>query len=439
MEYVFIQDAVNAANSGDTIRISAGNYSEQIVIANKGRLTLVGEPGVVIHATPGMTQTLLPFQWGFFPVLGAFRSDVVLRDLTFDGHNLGNLYSGLFGVYCLGSGGRVENCTIRGFRPLGTTGYGTAGLRIQNAVGIGSPPVDIGVFNSTFEDNEIALHLRGEPDLNPTLLRTTFTIEGNAITGVGPSGAAFRGIAIRTGASGVIKSNIIRNHSYTGTGETFASGVAAYDDNATNTNRVPLRFIPLFPVRYESNTFSNNDEHLVIIGGNASEVVNNIFHGTGPAGPRWGALALSGTNILVADNDIADTPTGVFLFGNEILFSGWPLISPARNPALHTNWFCNVALPSRTHPLVTGLVERGSARCENDLRRPVFRSIGPVSAQGVRTLLRSWHGRPVVVEASTDFQHWAPVHTNAMALPTVTCEVADTYAAPHRFVRAVVP
>jgi pectin methylesterase-like acyl-CoA thioesterase len=52
--YPTIQAAVDAAVSGDEIRIAAGTYSEQVMITSKN-LRLVGEPGAVLKAFPGMT------------------------------------------------------------------------------------------------------------------------------------------------------------------------------------------------------------------------------------------------------------------------------------------------------------------------------------------------------------------------------------------------
>ena len=431
-EYSTIQAAVNAAAAGDTIHIAAGDYYEQIVIANK-RLTLVGEPGAVLHARTGMTDTLRPYGWLFVPVLGVFRSDVAVTGMTFEGHRLGNLYNGLFGIYYLGSAGRVENCTVRGFRASTSTAFGTAGFRTQNAVSIGTPAVAVGVLNSTFADNEVSMHIRGEPALNPTLLRTIFTLEANTVTGMGALPTAFDGIVIRNGAAGVVRGNIITDHLYTGTGEPFASGIAAHDDNARN--RMPPALIPLLPVRYEGNTFSNNNEHLVIIAGNESQVINNIFRGTGPDEPRWGALAISGTNVVVANNDFSDTPLGIYFFGDEQFFAGWPPISHAVDPMLLHNWFCNIIDHTRIQSPDTMVQERGTEFCENGPFRPIFQSISASHSLTVR----SWHGQPVVIEGSSDLQNWLPVHTNAMALPTVQNQDSSGPGASHRFYRAVVP
>ena len=52
-DYPTIQAAVDAAASGDTIRIAPGVYVEQTRVTNKS-LTLVGQPGTILRAFAGM-------------------------------------------------------------------------------------------------------------------------------------------------------------------------------------------------------------------------------------------------------------------------------------------------------------------------------------------------------------------------------------------------
>src|SRR5688500_2880573 len=124
-EYATIQSAVNAAMSGDTIRIAAGAYNGQVLIADKGDLTLLGEPGTVVRATTSMSQTLVAHgdPDSSVPLIGIARANVTLDGLIFDGAHLGGSFapSQLRGVYFLGAGGTVTNCAIRGFRGVTLT------------------------------------------------------------------------------------------------------------------------------------------------------------------------------------------------------------------------------------------------------------------------------------------------------------------------------
>lgn len=435
-DFPTIQAAVNAAISGDTIHIAAGDYPEQIVIANKGRLTFAGEPGAIIHAMEIMIETLRPYNWLSFPVLAIFRSDVVVSNLTFDGGQFGDLYPNLLGIYYLGSGGRVENCTLRGFRePMLTTFTGANALYTDNSVRIGSSTVNLDVLNSTFTDNELSIHLRGDPVNNPAMPRMTFTVQANTVTGFGAIPFAVDGIAIRNGVTGEVQGNTIADHAYTGTGDAFASGIAAHDGRARF--RTPFAFAPLLPIRFDGNTFSNNDEHLVLIAANESQVVNNIFEVGGLDQPRWGALAVSGTNILIANNDFSYMETGMLFFANDHFFLGWPAISPAANPTLLDNWFCNVLEPKAFRSSDIVFTEQGTQLCENGPFRPIFQSISASGDSHASLTLRGWHGQPVVIETCADLQSWVPAYTNAMKLPVES--ILDTASAPRRFYRAVVP
>src|SRR6267143_952160 len=128
-DYPTIQGAVDAAVSGDQIRIAAGTYTEQVVIASKN-LKLIGEPGAVLEARPGLAATLTPYgEPNVQPLLAiALCDDVTVRGLTLDGKRLGPVHPGLVGVAYHGSSGRMEHCLVRGFRlatGIGGVGFGT--------------------------------------------------------------------------------------------------------------------------------------------------------------------------------------------------------------------------------------------------------------------------------------------------------------------------
>src|SRR6266436_8064809 len=183
-DYATIQAAVDASASGDTIQIAAGVYTEQIVIVRKN-LTLFGAPGAVIMAQPGLTPTLLQdFDSTWNPLLAIALTDVVVSGLTFEGEHLADAVPfGEVGIYFLGSGGQVTNCTIEGFhgvRPDVGRGFG---ILTGNAASLGTPAVNLEIFNSKFADNHFSISVAGDEEFNPILLRTRFTIEGNTITG----------------------------------------------------------------------------------------------------------------------------------------------------------------------------------------------------------------------------------------------------------------
>ena len=121
-EYPTIQQAVNAAVSGDTVRIAPGNYTEQVVVAFKTGLTLAGEPGTVLHAFPGMGASLAAYGWNNPAVCAIYRSDVVVSGVHFEGESLGGSVAlTLDGLLFMGAEGMITNCTFSGFRGVGSS------------------------------------------------------------------------------------------------------------------------------------------------------------------------------------------------------------------------------------------------------------------------------------------------------------------------------
>jgi len=206
--YPTIQAAVNAANSNDTIHIAAGVYAGQVLISNKS-LTLSGSPGAVLRATSGMGQPYTTLGLVWVPLLGILRSEVVVSNLTIEGEHLAESQASVFtGIYYVGSSGRVEDCRIMGFRG-NTLGSSYAnGLRVVNPANLRTNAVSIQILRSTFADNLISIALIGDdiksndPAFDPTLLRTTFVVSDNTITGNGPDATGTQlGVQIYAGAA----------------------------------------------------------------------------------------------------------------------------------------------------------------------------------------------------------------------------------------------
>jgi hypothetical protein len=434
-DYATIQAAIDAAGIVDDtiIQIAPGDYYEQLLISNKKlTVTLSGQPGTILHAREDLEQTLRP-RTKIRAVVGIAQSaSVVLVGLTIDGNQRGGAYfdGGLQGVFCLGSDVWIEDCILRGFRGDSLETYSFArALALWNPESAGTSGIEVKIISNRFENNETSIAIAGDDEFNPSRLRTTFTVQGNTITGFGPAALAIDGVVVYTGAAGIFSENIITDHQYTGTGDPYSSGISASDGFAISRN--PAQFVPLQPIRFERNIFRNNNDHLVLVNAPRSEVVNNIFDGTGLNGPRWGAIALSGGNIQVANNDFSDGPTGIFLFGNDRFFDAWPLLGVATDAILSGNWFSNVTERVRAPAPVTGLQEQGTVVAPF---RSTFQS-ATRDAAGFHATIRNWHA-PVVIESSADFQTWTPVHTNEMALPVLSFSDAAAPGLPRQFYRA---
>jgi nitrous oxidase accessory protein NosD len=372
-----IQGAVNAAGSNDTIQIASGVYAGQVLISNKS-LTLSGSPGTVLRAVPGMSQPYAGF--ARVPLVSIARAEVVLSGLTLEGERLAESQVGRFhGIFFLGSGGRVENCRITGFRgsTLGS-GLDPSGIHASNPVGWAPGVVHIEVLKSIFADNVDAIELAGDalpPNADPTLLRTTFVVSDNTITGNGPDATGVQaGIWIWGGAAGEVSRNTISDHAYVGTDPAafMSYGITAYD--VLDYGHRPLA--PLQPIRFEGNVLRNNQVHLLLLRGDSSSIVDNTLDGTAP-GRRPTGLALSGENLLVARNRLSNQPLGIVLFGNDPDYGTY--LGIAHNAQLTTNRFCNVATNVWVEPLATA-TEQGTLGCP-----PVEPAL-----ESTRAVLLSW-------------------------------------------------
>ena len=348
-QYPTIQAAVDAAASGDEIRIAAGTYTEQVLITSKD-LHLVGEPGAVLKAFPGMTAVTLPPDIPLVTLLGIVYCDSVsVRGLTLDGGRLGDVYPSLVGAVFHGSGGSVECCTIRGFRGESGLTFGDRfGLGAGNFAVLNRPLQDFSVLKNVFEDNATSLILTtGTDNPHPEPLRLRFQVEGNLIRGFGPSETVVQeGIIIRAGAGGEVKQNLIGGHNYTGPDLRFSFGI---DANGFG--------VALAPVRYVENVFQDNQVHLSSLSSSGAHFIENTFEGPG-AGPFNIGIASSGAEDRIVANRFRNLTSGVILVGDDPVFG--TTLGIASDATLLGNRFCEVAAPMVIEPLVTGVEEHGN-------------------------------------------------------------------------------
>jgi nitrous oxidase accessory protein NosD len=106
-----IQAAVDAAEPGDTIRVAAGTYREQVIVAKD--LTIRGNPGATIEAPDGplVDQTVpLGSPWLLAGVLTVVNSNVAVSGLTVDGRNTLGAHLEMNGIFFLNSGGSISHC-----------------------------------------------------------------------------------------------------------------------------------------------------------------------------------------------------------------------------------------------------------------------------------------------------------------------------------------
>lgn len=369
--YPTIQAAVDAASKGDTIRIAPGVYAGQVLISNKS-LTLSGAPGAVLRATAEMSQPYADLGLLWVPLLGVLRSDVVVSNLTFDGGLSGGFQApdfGFAGVYFLGSGGRVEDCRITGFRGLNPGWRYGSGIRVVNPVDLGTSTVAVQILRSIFTENSCSVEVVGDSlstrrrMFDPNLLRTTFVISDNTITGHFPGlSGTQQGIHIYAGATGEVSRNTISDLGSVSGGDPYPTSFGILADDGMSFGGLPLA--ALLPIRFEGNTLLRNQWHLLVLRGDGSTIVGNTFDGYTfdgwASGKRPTGLGLSGENVLVASNRFSNLPQGIVLLGQDPDYGTY--LGIAHNTHIATNQFCNIATNVVVQPLATE-TEQGTLAC----------------------------------------------------------------------------
>lgn len=376
-----IQAAVNAANTNDSIHIAAGVYTGQVEITN-GILTLIGQPGTILRATTNMTSHAGGVN---IPIMEIRSSQVTVRGLTFEGERLAERFVGpgdLLGIYLRSSSGIVENCAFYGFRE---SAPGSENAHAILIAAIGDGEVNVRVAGCTFADNYGAILSWGLPDRRYINL----TNENNIIIGPGPltGDNNYAGIQIGEGVGGRIAGNTISGYSYVGTTAAFPISFGILAVNAAN---YPPSFGNLLPLIIEGNTLRDNQWHIALVKGDNSVVKDNRFQGTAPGVLPLG-LAVSGTNVTIAENLFEDMPEGIRLLGDDPDFG--TILGSAVNAQVTGNRFSDVALPINRQSMATA-TEQGNVTVTGPFPPP-FLGITPA-------VLLTWAGieEGYVVEAA---------------------------------------
>jgi len=226
--YATIQLAVNAASDGDTIVVQAGTYVEQVVVTGRNGLTIVAEEGaaVTIRAPDDLVETARSSSdREIHSIFTATNSSAItLQDIRLDGHGVGSTVdegggagiANFYGAFYRNASGTLENVDITGIRdpyPGGTT---PGGQPIVNAIQRGiSVVVDndsvlpFAMHGGTIDDfqKQAGVFVRADLDISGvtvigggaqpviaqngfSIQRSTGTVSGNSITGIGYAGPA---------------------------------------------------------------------------------------------------------------------------------------------------------------------------------------------------------------------------------------------------------
>ena len=269
--YTVVQDAVDAASSGDTVQVCPGIYDEQVVIDAKN-ITLQGAGDTtIVKPTSASVLTSLyttGTQAGAFfngiviasiiDVRNAGAAGVTVRDIKVDGELITSLPAGaghVSGLTFGETGGLVDNVTVEDTNQVSPTTVRTYAMWFD---AVGGTSVSVDVTDST-------ARLYGRNGINARGASITIDIDNNTIIGpgmVGPDQVP-NGVLLIAEAGGTVTDNTISENHYTGA--TFlGSGV--------------LLFQARDGIVVSGNEIFDTDDAVIINATDLASVENNDLH-----------------------------------------------------------------------------------------------------------------------------------------------------------------
>jgi nitrous oxidase accessory protein NosD len=275
-QFAKIQDAVNAASAGDSIQICPGTYIEQVSITKP--LQLNGNNGAIIRPNNIVANStgLASGQPIAAIILVQDTTGVTIRNVIVDGvdNGISECAPDLIGVFYRNASGELSHVAVRDVKLNSTLNGCQSGsaVLVQSSNGV----------TSVVAIEESSIHDYQKNGITANEVGTQVTIEGNVVTGLGPTtGAAQNGIQVGFGAAGSIRHNTVANH------------------------------IWLPCVSLESCDFKSDD--ILVFQSNGVSVHHNAI------GVSQTGIAIVGDQGQIFDNDVFDSQIfdGVELIGNE--------------------------------------------------------------------------------------------------------------------------
>lgn len=311
--FTHIQDAINAASAGDTIRICKGTYAEQLTIQKS--LTLDADSGAILMPSAMHQNTVSLFDSA--PIATAIlvqnASNVTVRGLSVDGANNGisGCAPDLEGITFQNASGSVEKSAIRNFK----LGSGLEGCQSGTGIFVQSGGGSI----SSVEITDSTVHDYQKNGITADEIGTNATIRGNVVTGLGPSPAiAQNGIQIGFGAEGSIERNLVTNNVFSpcamaATCTAVATNILVTQSDSVEVsgNRAGISQVAIFVHGNNASVLRNETFATLVfdgvrVEGNQANVRNNqVFNGA-EAG-----IFLLGNNNVVRGNTLTEAPIGI--------------------------------------------------------------------------------------------------------------------------------
>ncbi|MFM7073471.1 MAG: hypothetical protein ACKO38_16910, partial [Planctomycetota bacterium] len=300
--FTTIQAAVTAAAAGDTVRVLAGTYAEQVSIGKQ--LSLIGP-----NATVAGTGT----------------------------RNAEAIVTGGFVI----NGSSATNVTIAGFSVTGANVASSRGILLGNTNAVAGP---VAITNNIIENWTTGISLGGGAT-------------AGWVNDVAVSGNLIRGNTAGIGSTENVNGLAVTNNTFSGNDEGIGLGPGLVDFSATgNTfssdNTVYIAsyatgLMPSFATLYSNNTFANRVEVSPAIGGVTSAIYSNVAQGIANAASNATVNVNAGTytdgNVTVnATGLTVSAPTGVSGFSltlgsaNDLTLTGAAHINIVGNANVNT-------------------------------------------------------------------------------------------------------
>ena len=336
-----IQAAISKASTGDTIKVAAGTYIEQIVIDRNLTLkgagvgsTTIQAPAVLVNDPDGAKTIVL------------FTGPITAE---FSGFTVQGPVNGLnFGIYVRdGATTNIHDNAIKDIRdePLSGAQYGY-GIEIGKYHN--TPPFVDQIGHATITNNTVSGYQKTGIECEGA--GSSATITGNTVTGAGliPT-TSQNGIQIRRGATGSINTNVVTGNAYTGH-EVNATGITVtypgndvlIQGNIVNHNTANIYTYEAHGVQILDNQVSDAADGRVMAGITA----DSDFDATATVGI---AVTIMGNSVKNNLSGGSHQGPGIFLWGvnsgtvsgNEVVGSGDDgiLIGSSGNIAITCNRF----------------------------------------------------------------------------------------------------
>ena len=310
-----LQAAVDAASSGDTLRLR-GTHAGQVVIEGKS-LRLVGEPGARIVPDGAPLRTFLvsiseidfgPFDFPFGGLVTAVDCDVTLEDLAVDGED-----TLLDGVVFIRAGGGLRRCEVKNLclPTFPELAWDAPGGTCVTEANDGDVLRTLDVLDCRFTRwNYNGVVALGGPNREPGPTRTLLRVEDCVVEGAGESPDVWQFLLYSsTGTVPEYRRNTARDAVYTGGDGHPGTGIWCFFPFTDDVH----------PCVVERNAITNVQQGIILWGlGSRTTVADNTVRLAAEAVNGW---ALAGIDVgswageaRVLGNDVAIASPFAFSF-----------------------------------------------------------------------------------------------------------------------------